>query len=64
VLEYLLWNETAFPCNWARDGREEDLRLQLATIACRELYGELGYWDAERSLEDAGERYAKMETRL
>ena len=53
-LDYVLWNETAYPFNVRGDGVEDALRLQLAQCAARELHGFYGYrcadWHSEHAM--------------
>jgi hypothetical protein len=57
VLDCILWGETAFPFNLMHDGKEDPLRLQIAQCAMRELYGDFGYFNADRKMADAMAKY-------
>lgn len=64
-IEGMIWNETGYP-HFFQGDPEQRFRLQLATAACRELYGEYGYWDNWKStkyiLADARKRESNHAT--
>lgn len=56
LISDIMWNETGWPFFFCGgDDPEDAMRLQLARYACRELYGEFGYFDGHRLMDEGME---------